>query len=212
MSTYRISGLPVVNKEKKLIGIVTNRDLKYLDDDSITVKSVMNTKNLIVGNKTTTINQAKQIMAKNKIEKLPIVGANNKLIGLITTKDINNAIDYPNACKDAQGQLRVGAAVGVGEDTLARVKALVKAKIDVLVVDSAHGHSMEILKTVKLIRKTYPELDIIAGNVCTAAGANCIKVGVGPGSIFTTRVIAGGVGVPQVTAINDVYNWAKINM
>lgn len=216
MSTYRISGLPVVNEENQLIGIVTNRDLKYLDNDNALVKNIMTTKNLIVGDKTTTIEQAKQVMLKNKIEKLPIVGSNNKLIGLITTKDIDKAIDYPNACKDDQGRLRVGAAVGVGEDTLARVEELVKAKVDVLVVDSAHGHSLGILKTVKVIRKTYPKLDIIAGNICTAAGAqalyeagaNCIKVGVGPGSICTTRIIA-GVGVPQITAINDVYNWAK---
>ncbi|WP_342261526.1 IMP dehydrogenase [Spiroplasma endosymbiont of Notiophilus biguttatus] len=216
MTTYRISGLPVVNEENQLIGIVTNRDLKYLDNDNALVKNIMTTKNLIVGDKTTTIEQAKQVMLKNKIEKLPIVGSNNKLIGLITTKDIDKAIDYPNACKDDQGRLRVGAAVGVGEDTLARVEALVKAKVDVLVVDSAHGHSLGILKTVKIIRKTYPKLEIIAGNICTAAGAqalyeagaNCIKVGVGPGSICTTRIIA-GVGVPQITAINDVYNWAK---
>ncbi|WP_342258158.1 IMP dehydrogenase [Spiroplasma endosymbiont of Nomada ruficornis] len=216
MSTYRISGLPVVNEENQLIGIVTNRDLKYLDNDNALVKNIMTTKNLIVFDKTTTIEQAKQVMLKNKIEKLPIVGSNNKLIGLITTKDIDKAIDYPNACKDDQGRLRVGAAVGAGEDTLARVEALVKAKVDVLVVDSAHGHSLGILKTVKIIRKTYPKLDIIAGNICTAAGAqalyeagaNCIKVGVGPGSICTTRIIA-GVGVPQITAINDVYNWAK---
>lgn len=216
MNNYRISGLPVVNEENQLIGIVTNRDLKYLDNDNALVKNIMTTKNLIVGDKTTTIEQAKQVMLKNKIEKLPIVGSNNKLIGLITTKDIDKAIDYPNACKDDQGRLRVGAAVGVGEDTLARVEALVKAKVDVLVVDSSHGHSLGILKTVKIIRKTYSKLDIIAGNICTAAGAqalyeagaNCIKVGVGPGSICTTRIIA-GVGVPQITAINDVYNWAK---
>lgn len=216
MSTYRISGLPVVNKEKQLIGIVTNRDLKYLDNDTLLVENVMTTKNLIVGNQKTTLEQAKQIMLKNKIEKLPIIKSNNKLIGLITTKDIDKAIDYPNACKDEQGRLRVGAAVGIGEDTLIRVEALVNAKIDILVVDSAHGHSLEILNTVKKIRKIYPKLDIIAGNICTAsgaqalyeAGANCIKVGVGPDSICTTRIIA-GVGVPQITAINDVYNWAK---
>lgn len=213
MSTYRISGLPVVNKENQLIGIVTNRDLKYLDNDTLLVENVMTTKNLIVGNQKTTLEQAKQIMLKNKIEKLPIIKSNNKLIGLITTKDIDKAIDYPNACKDEQGRLRVGAAVGIGEDTLTRVEALVNAKIDILVVDSAHGHSLEILNTVKTIHKIYPKLDIIAGNICTAsgaqalyeAGANCIKVGVGPGSICTTRIIA-GVGVPQITAINDVYN------
>lgn len=216
MSTYHISGLPVVNSKNQLIGIITNRDLKYLTNDNTLVADVMTTKNLIVGKKATTIEQAKQIMIKNKIEKLPIVAANNQLIGLITTKDIDKAIDYPNACKDQQGRLRVGAAVGIGEDTMIRVAALVKANIDVLVIDSAHGHSAAVVATVKAIRQIYGQLAIIAGNVCTAAGAqalylagaNGIKVGVGPGSICTTRVIA-GVGVPQITAINDVYHWAK---
>lgn len=216
MATYKISGLPIVDANKKLIGIVTNRDLKYFEDFSATVDSIMTSKNLITGTKETTLDQAKQIMLKNKIEKLPIVDSSNTLIGLITTKDIDKAIDHPNACKDQKGRLRVAAAVGVSEDTMARVDALVKAEVDALVVDSAHGHSKGIIETVKTIRQKYPKINIIAGNICTAAaaqalseaGADSIKVGVGPGSICTTRVVA-GVGVPQITAINEVYNWAK---
>lgn len=216
MATYKISGLPIVDENKKLIGIVTNRDLKYFEDFKATVDSIMTKENLITGTPETTLEQAKQIMLKNKIEKLPVVDSSNTLTGLITTKDIDKAIDHPNACKDQKGRLRVAAAVGVSEDTMARVDSLVKAEVDALVVDSAHGHSKGIIDTVKAIRSKYPDLDIIAGNVCTAAGAqalseagaNCIKVGVGPGSICTTRVIA-GVGVPQITAINEVYNWAK---
>lgn len=216
MATYKISGLPIVDEQKKLIGIVTNRDLKYFEDFAATVDTIMTKENLITGTKETTLDQAKQIMLKNKIEKLPIVDSSNTLTGLITTKDIDKAIDHPNACKDEKGRLRVGAAVGVGEETMARVDALIKAEIDVLVVDSAHGHSKGIIETVKAIRAKYPQVEIIAGNICTAAaaqalvaaGANCVKVGVGPGSICTTRVVA-GVGVPQITAINEVYNWAK---
>lgn len=216
MATYKISGLPIVDENKKLIGIVTNRDLKYFEDFKATVDSIMTKENLITGTPETTLEQAKQIMLKNKIEKLPVVDSSNTLTGLITTKDIDKAIDHPNACKDQKGRLRVAAAVGVSEDTMTRVDSLVKAEVDALVVDSAHGHSKGIIDTVKAIRSKYPDLDIIAGNVCTAAGAqalaeagaNCIKVGVGPGSICTTRVIA-GVGVPQITAINEVYNWAK---
>lgn len=216
MATYKISGLPIVDEQKKLIGIVTNRDLKYFEDFAATVDTIMTKENLITGTKETTLDQAKQIMLKNKIEKLPIVDSSNTLTGLITTKDIDKAIDHPNACKDEKGRLRVGAAVGVGEETMTRVDALIKAEIDVLVVDSAHGHSKGIIETVKAIRAKYPQVEIIAGNICTAAaaqalvaaGANCVKVGVGPGSICTTRVVA-GVGVPQITAINEVYNWAK---
>lgn len=213
MATYKISGLPIVDEQKKLIGIVTNRDLKYFEDFAATVDTIMTKENLITGTKETTLDQAKQIMLKNKIEKLPIVDSSNTLTGLITTKDIDKAIDHPNACKDEKGRLRVGAAVGVGEETMTRVDALIKAEIDVLVVDSAHGHSKGIIETVKAIRAKYPKVEIIAGNICTAeaaqalveAGANCVKVGVGPGSICTTRVVA-GVGVPQITAINEVYN------
>ncbi|MBE4704123.1 IMP dehydrogenase [Spiroplasma platyhelix] len=216
MATYKISGLPIVDENKKLIGIVTNRDLKYFENFSETVDTIMTKENLITGTPETTLDQAKQIMLKNKIEKLPIVDNTNTLTGLITTKDIDKAIDHPNACKDQRGRLRVAAAVGVAEDTMARVDALIKAEVDALVVDSAHGHSKGILDTVKAIRQKYQDIDIIAGNICTAegaqalteVGANCIKVGVGPGSICTTRVVA-GVGVPQITAINEVYNWAK---
>lgn len=213
MATYKISGLPVVDENKKLIGIITNRDLKYFENFSATVDTIMTKENLITGTSQTTLDQAKQIMLKNKIEKLPIVDQENTLSGLITTKDIDKAIDHPNACKDAKGRLRVAAAVGVSEDTIARVEALIKAEVDVLVVDSAHGHSKGIIETVTTIKQKYPKIDIIAGNICTAqaaqalvaAGADCIKVGVGPGSICTTRVVA-GVGVPQITAINEVYN------
>ncbi|AGR42491.1 IMP dehydrogenase [Spiroplasma diminutum] len=216
MATYKISGLPVVDEDLKLIGIVTNRDLKYFEDFKATVDVIMTKENLITGNPSNTLEQAKAILLKNRIEKLPIVDENNKLIGLITTKDIDKAIDHPNACKDKKGRLRVGAAVGVSVDCMDRVDALVKAQVDIIVVDSAHGHSKGIIDIVKEIRKKYKDLDIIAGNICTAqgaqalyeAGANSVKVGVGPGSICTTRVVA-GVGVPQITAINDVFNWAQ---
>ncbi|AHB35998.1 IMP dehydrogenase [Spiroplasma apis] len=218
MATYKISGLPVVDDENNLIGIVTNRDLKYFEDFDSSVDVVMTKNNIITGTRSTTLEQAKHIMLKHKIEKLPIVDDNNKLAGLITTKDIDKAIDNPSACKDKQGRLRVGAAVGVSEDVMERVKALVKAETDVLVVDSAHGHSKGILEVVKKIKEIYPKIDVIAGNICTAdaakalfeAGADCVKVGVGPGSICTTRVVA-GIGVPQITAINDVYQWAHKN-
>lgn len=216
MAIYKISGLPIVDAKKKLIGIVTNRDLKYFEDFSAPVEKIMTKENLITGNPKTSLDEAKQIMLKNKIEKLPIVDTANNLIGLITTKDIDKAIDHPNACKDKKGRLRVAAAVGVASDTMERTEALVKAEIDVLVIDSAHGHSKGIIETIKAIRKKYPNLDIIAGNISTAdaaqalydAGADAVKVGVGPGSICTTRVVA-GVGVPQITAINEIYNWSK---
>ncbi|WP_342258799.1 IMP dehydrogenase [Spiroplasma endosymbiont of Dioctria linearis] len=216
MATYKISGLPVVDDSGKLIGILTNRDLKYFEDFQAKVEVIMTKENLITGNPSTTLEQAKAILLKNRIEKLPIVDVNNTLVGLITTKDIDKAIDHPNACKDEKGRLRVGAAVGVGEDFMQRVDELVKAQADVIVIDSAHGHSKGIIDVIKKIRSKYKNLEIIAGNICTVqgaealykAGANGVKVGVGPGSICTTRVVA-GVGVPQITAINDVFNWAK---
>ncbi|WP_338984930.1 IMP dehydrogenase [Spiroplasma endosymbiont of Diplazon laetatorius] len=216
MATYKISGLPVVDENQKLIGIVTNRDLKYFEDFQAQVDVIMTKENLITGNPSTSLEQAKEILLKNRIEKLPIVDSNNFLTGLITTKDIDKAIDHPNACKDAKGRLRVAAAVGVSGDCMERVDALVKAQVDVIVVDSAHGHSKGILDVIKNIRAKYKDLDIIAGNICTAegakalyeAGANGVKVGVGPGSICTTRVVA-GVGVPQITAINEVFNFAQ---
>lgn len=212
LARYKISGLPVVDKNGILKGIITNRDLKYLKDNGDTlVKEVMTKRNLVTAKEGTSLEEAKRILWQHRIEKLPIVDESGRLKGLITSKDIDNATNYPNACKDAKGRLRVGAAVGVSANTLERVDALVKAGVDVIVVDSAHGHSQGILDTVAKIRDAYPDLQIIAGNIVTAqaaidlinAGANTVKVGVGPGSICTTRIVA-GVGVPQVTAIMNV--------
>ena len=216
LSKYKISGLPVVDENNVLEGIVTNRDLKYRVLDDTPIESVMTKENLVTAPIGTSLDEAKQILLDNRIEKLPIVDDEYKLRGLITIKDIDNVINYPNACKDSNGRLRCGAAVGVGKDTLERVRALVNAKVDVITVDSAHGHSKGVIETVREIRKEFPDLDIVAGNIVTKeaarelieAGANTVKVGVGPGSICTTRVIA-GVGVPQITAINDVYEFVK---
>lgn len=216
LSTYKISGLPVVEEDNTLIGIITNRDLKYRDLDDTPVEEVMTKKNLITAPIGTDLNHAKKILLDNRIEKLPIVDEDYKLKGLITIKDIDNVINYPHASKDTNGRLRCGAAVGVGPDTLARVDALVHAGVDVITVDSAHGHSAGVINTVKEIRDTYPTLDIVAGNIVTKeaakelveAGANTVKVGVGPGSICTTRVIA-GVGVPQISAIMDVCEYTN---
>lgn len=216
LSKYKISGLPVVTKDNVLVGIVTNRDLKYRILDETPINDVMTKDNLITAPVGTSLEEAKQILLDNRIEKLPIVDENFTLKGLITIKDIDNVVNYPNACKDKKGRLRCGAAVGVGPDTLDRVDALVKAGVDVITVDSAHGHSEGVINTVKKIRHAYPDLDIVAGNIVTKeaakqlveAGANTVKVGVGPGSICTTRVVA-GVGVPQITAVNDVYEYIK---
>jgi IMP dehydrogenase len=216
LSKYKISGLPVVDADNRLEGIVTNRDLKYRVLDDTPINDVMTKENLITAPVSTSLEQAKQILLDNRIEKLPIVDENYHLVGLITIKDIDNVVNYPNACKDDKGRLRCGAAVGVGADTLDRVAALVNANVDVITVDSAHGHSQGVIETVRKIRKAFPNLDIIAGNIVTKeaakdlveAGANTVKVGVGPGSICTTRVVA-GVGVPQVTAVNDVYDYIK---
>ncbi len=216
LSKYKISGLPVVKEDGTLVGIITNRDLKYRELDDTPVVDIMTKENLITAPVGTELDTAKHILLDNRIEKLPIVDDEYKLRGLITIKDIDNVINYPNACKDQKGRLRCGAAVGVGIDTLERVKALVDAGVDVITVDSAHGHSEGVINAVKKIRAQYPELDIVAGNIVTKdaakalinAGANTIKVGVGPGSICTTRVVA-GVGVPQVTAVNDVYEFTK---
>ncbi len=216
MGTYRISGLPVVEDDGTLVGIITNRDLKYRKDLSKSVESIMTKDNLITAPEGTTLEQAKEVLLENRIEKLPIVGKDGKLKGLITIKDIDNIEEFPNACKDLQGRLRVGAAVSVGNDTLERVAALVKAGVDVITVDSAHGHSNGVIETVREIKNAFPKLDVIGGNIVTAeaarelieAGADAVKVGVGPGSICTTRVVA-GVGVPQISAVNDVYMLAK---
>ncbi|UJF33304.1 IMP dehydrogenase [Paenibacillus hexagrammi] len=210
MAKYRISGVPIVNEDNKLVGILTNRDLRFVHDYSIKIKEVMTKEDLVTAPVGTTLQQAEIILQQHKIEKLPLVDDNNGLKGLITIKDIEKAIQFPNAAKDSLGRLLVGAAVGVSKDVMERTAALVKAGIDVIVVDSAHGHHINIANTVKKIRELYPELPIIAGNVATGdgtrdlikAGASMVKVGIGPGSICTTRVIA-GIGVPQVTAIYD---------
>lgn len=210
MAKYRISGVPIVNEANKLVGILTNRDLRFVHDYSIKIKEVMTQEDLVTAPVGTTLGQAEGILQKHKIEKLPLVDENFELKGLITIKDIEKAIQFPNSAKDAQGRLLVGAAVGVAKDVMERAAALVKAGIDVIVVDSAHGHHINIAETVKKLRSQYPELPIIAGNVATGdgtrelikAGASMVKVGIGPGSICTTRVIA-GIGVPQITAIYD---------
>lgn len=216
MSRYKISGLPVVDANNTLIGIITNRDVKYQENLDSKVEELMTKEKLITSDKETTLEDAKKILLKNRVEKLPIVDANFKLVGLITIKDIDNQLEYPNANKDAHGRLLVGAGVGVGEDTMARVSALVAAGVDIIAVDSAHGHSKGVLDKVREIRAAFPELDIVGGNIVTAkaaedligAGANVLKVGVGPGSICTTRVVA-GVGVPQLSAIYNVYEYAR---
>ena len=218
MSKYRISGVPIVNnvEEQKLVGIITNRDLRFIQDYSIKISDVMTKENLITAPVGTTLEEAEKILQKYKIEKLPLVDDQGVLKGLITIKDIEKVIEFPNAAKDSKGRLLVGAAVGVTTDTMLRVKKLVEANVDVIVVDTAHGHSRGVLETVRKIRDTYPTLNIIAGNVATAeatrdlieAGANIIKVGIGPGSICTTRVVA-GVGVPQITAIYDCATEAR---
>ena len=207
MKMYKISGLPVVDEENNLKGIITNRDLKYREDLSVKVVDIMTKQPLITAPVGTTLDEAKQILLEHRIEKLPIVEG-DKLKGLITIKDIDNVINYPNAAK---GRLRVGAGVGVGADSVRRVKALVEAGVDIIAVDSAHGHSKGVIERIKEIREAFPDLDIIGGNIVTPeaaldlieAGVNAVKVGVGPGSICTTRVVA-GVGVPQISAVMQV--------
>ena len=216
MAKYKISGLPVVDAENTLIGIITNRDVKYQENLTMKVEEIMTKENLITSDKDTNLEKAKEILLKSRVEKLPIVDKANKLVGLITIKDIDNQLEYPNANKDEKGRLIVGAGVGVGEDTLDRIAALVHAGVDIIGIDSAHGHSKGVLDKISEIRKTYPDLDIVGGNIVTAeaaedlikAGANVLKVGVGPGSICTTRVVA-GVGVPQLSAIYNVYEYAQ---
>lgn len=213
MKENRIGGIPVVDEQMKLIGIVTNRDLRFQTDMNLPISEVMTCEKLV----TTTnpdLQEASQILLKNKIEKLPVVDANGKLVGLITYRDITKIQDYPNACKDDKGRLRVAAGVGVTSDTLDRVKALVEAGVDAVVIDTAHGHSANVTNTLKAVKATFPQIDVLVGNIATAeaaeflikAGADGIKVGIGPGSICTTRIVA-GVGVPQLTAI---FNAAKV--
>jgi IMP dehydrogenase len=209
MATYHISGVPITDKDGVLVGILTNRDLRFENDTTQLVSALMTARNLVTAPSGTTLPEAEEILHRNKIEKLPVVDADGKLTGLITFKDIQKKVQYPNATKDERGRLRVGAAVGVGPDAVERAEALVAAGADVLVVDTAHGHSLGVIEMVRRI-KTRSGVEVIAGNVATAeatgalidAGADAVKVGIGPGSICTTRVVA-GVGVPQVTAIYD---------
>ena len=216
MGKFRISGVPIVDKDNKLIGILTNRDLRFVHDYNTVIRDVMTSENLVTAPVGTTLQDAETILQKHKIEKLPLVDENNVLKGLITIKDIEKAIQFPNAAKDAQGRLLVGAAIGISKDTFERAEALVKAGVDVITVDSAHGHHINIVDAVRKLRELYPDLTIIAGNVATGegtrdlikAGASVVKVGIGPGSICTTRVIA-GIGVPQITAIYDCATVAK---
>lgn len=215
MSKYRISGVPIT-VEGKLVGIITNRDIVFEDDYSKKISELMTDEDLITAPENTTIEEAKEILKKHKIEKLPLVDENFYLKGLITIKDIDKIKMYPNSAKDDKGRLLCGAAVGVTVDMLERVKALVEAQVDVITIDTAHGHSKGVLEGVRKIKETYPELQIIAGNVATPeatrdlilAGADCVKVGIGPGSICTTRVVA-GVGVPQLTAVMDCVEEAQ---
>lgn len=209
MAKYRISGVPIT-EDGKLVGIITNRDIRFETDFSKKIRDVMTSTNLITAPVGTTLEQAKEILRRYKVEKLPIVDEKGMLKGLITIKDIEKAIKYPNSAKDKNGRLLVGAAVGISRDTIERVEALVDANVDIITVDTAHGHSVAVINMVKQIKKKFPDLQVIAGNVATAeatrelieAGADCVKVGIGPGSICTTRVVA-GVGVPQITAIME---------
>lgn len=215
MAKYRISGVPIT-EGKKLVGIITNRDLKFETDFTKKIKESMTSENLITAPEGITLSEAKDILAKARKEKLPIVDKDGNLKGLITIKDIEKQIKYPLAAKDAQGRLLCAAAVGITANVLDRVQALVDAKVDAVVLDSAHGHSANVIRCVKMIREKYPDLQIIAGNVATGeatkalieAGASAVKIGIGPGSICTTRVVA-GIGVPQISAIMDAYEVAK---
>jgi IMP dehydrogenase len=215
MHDNKIGGIPIVDEQNMLIGIVTNRDLRFQRDMDCLIEDVMTKENIITTH-STELEKASDILLKNKIEKLPVVDDNGKLIGLITYKDITKIKDHPNACKDSKGRLRVAAGVGITPDVLDRVKALVAESVDAIVLDSAHGHSKNIITTLKNVKAHYPELDVVVGNIATAeaakmlveAGADGVKVGIGPGSICTTRIIA-GVGVPQLTAIYDCANAIK---
>lgn len=212
MGKFRISGVPIVNneEEQKLVGILTNRDLRFIEEYSLSIKDVMTSENLVTASVGTTLDEAEKILQQYKIEKLPLVDNQGVLKGLITIKDIEKVIEFPYSAKDEQGRLLCGAAVGVTADAMTRIDKLVEAGVDALVVDTAHGHSQGVIDQVKRIRAKYPEINIIAGNVATAeatrelieAGADVVKVGIGPGSICTTRVVA-GVGVPQITAVYD---------
>lgn len=216
MAHYKISGVPIVESDKNLIGIITNRDIRFEENFDRPISEVMTSKNLVTAKEGISMEDALDILKSHKIEKLPLVDDENKLKGLITIKDIEKSIEYPNSAKDSNGRLLVGAAIGVTADVFDRLDALIKAKVDVVVIDTAHGHSQGVLNKVKEIKERYPDLQLIAGNVATGeatralieAGADCVKVGIGPGSICTTRVVA-GIGVPQVTAIMECFKVAK---
>lgn len=211
MGKYKISGVPIVDGKGKLVGIITNRDMRFLTDYDARISEVMTNENLITAPVGTTLSQAQEILRSHKIEKLPIVDENGFLKGLITIKDIEKTVQYPNSARDENGRLFCGAAIGVTANVLERAKALIDAQADVLVLDSAHGHSANIINCLKMVKEAFPDTPIIAGNIATAeaaealiaAGADCLKVGIGPGSICTTRVVA-GIGVPQITAVYDV--------
>lgn len=213
---YKIGGIPVVDKDNILLGIVTNRDLRFELDGTLYIRDIMTRENLVTTNQETDLSQAAEILQKHKIEKLPIVDKNNKLIGLITYKDITKTKDRPNSCKDSKGRLRVAAAVGIASDTMERVRALVESNTDAVVIDTAHGHTKAVIQILKQVKKEFPGLDVVAGNVGTGegakaladAGADGVKVGIGPGSICTTRIIA-GVGVPQLSAIFNAVDALK---
>ena len=211
MSEYKIGGIPVVDDDRKLVGIVTNRDLRFERDVNKRIDEVMTSENIVTTHQGTTLEDAAQILQEHKIEKLPVVDAQGRLVGLITYKDITKAKDKPMACKDDKGRLRVAAGVGVTDDTLERMQALINANADAIVIDTAHGHSKFVIEKLKEAKHAFPNIDIVVGNVATGeaakmlvdAGADCVKVGIGPGSICTTRVVA-GVGVPQLSAVYDV--------
>ena len=211
MAKYKISGVPICEGEK-LVGIITNRDMRFMTDFNVKISTVMTPEErLITAPVGTTLEEAKVILQKHRVEKLPLVDKNGKLSGLITIKDIEKSVQYPNSARDEQGRLLCGAAIGITNDVLARAGALINAGVDVLVLDSAHGHSANIMKTIKLVKENFPGIQLIAGNIATAeaaedlidAGADAVKVGIGPGSICTTRVVS-GIGVPQLTAVMDV--------
>ncbi|MDR2816951.1 MAG: IMP dehydrogenase [Proteiniphilum sp.] len=211
MSEFKIGGIPVVDRDNKLVGIVTNRDLRFEKSMEKQISEVMTKENLVTTRQTANLEDAAEILQQYKIEKLPVVDSNNKLIGLITYKDITKAKDKPFACKDEQGRLRVAAGIGVTHDSVERATALIEAGVDAIVIDTAHGHSKGVADMLRLVKRTFPEIDVVVGNIATgdsarflaAAGADAVKVGIGPGSICTTRVIA-GVGVPQLSAIYEV--------
>lgn len=216
MKEYHIGGIPVVDEEGYLVGIVTNRDLRFEKDKARRIDEVMTKDGLVTTTQSTNLEEAADILQKHKIEKLPVVDNRGKLIGLVTYKDITKAKDKPNACKDSLGRLRVAAGIGVTADSMQRAEALVKAGVDALVIDTAHGHSAGVVRVLEEVKKTFPEVDVVVGNIATGEaakflvqhGADAVKVGIGPGSICTTRIIA-GVGVPQLSAIYDVYQALK---